>query len=35
MRERAALAGGRLTAEPGDRTFVVTASLPAAKAVRA
>jgi signal transduction histidine kinase len=35
MRERAALAGGRLAAEPGDRTFVVTASLPGAKAVRA
>jgi signal transduction histidine kinase len=30
MRERAALAGGRLTAEPRDRRFVVTAFLPAA-----
>lgn len=34
MRERAALAGGRLTAEAGDTLFVVMAALPAAKAVR-
>jgi signal transduction histidine kinase len=35
MRERAVLAGGWLSTEHADRSFVVSASLPAARAVRA
>jgi signal transduction histidine kinase len=35
MRERAALVGGALTAEPRDREFVVTASVPIVRGVRA
>ncbi|PRY70228.1 signal transduction histidine kinase [Glaciihabitans tibetensis] len=35
MRERAALVGGSLTAEPRNREFVVTALIPAARAIRA
>jgi signal transduction histidine kinase len=35
MRERAALVGGSLAVEPGDREFVVTAWVPATRGVRA
>jgi signal transduction histidine kinase len=35
MRERAALVGGSLTAEPRDREFVVTAAVPATRGARA